>query len=54
VNGDRPRRSRRDLEEIFGEVLPATTSDERDPERPDPDADERYQRDRPPHHDRDR
>jgi hypothetical protein len=55
VNADDRRRPRRpDLDRIFGDMLPATTSDERDPEPPDPDPDERYRRDRPPHHDRER
>jgi hypothetical protein len=48
-----PRPSRRDLDAIFGDVLPGTTSDEREPERPDPDRDSWYERNRPPHHDRD-
>ncbi|HEV7646735.1 MAG TPA: hypothetical protein VGP26_01095 [Actinophytocola sp.] len=47
-----PRR-RRDLDDIFGDVLPATTSDERDPERPESDRDSWYERNRPPHHDQD-
>lgn len=42
---------RRNLDEIFGDVLPSTTSDERDDERPDTDS--WYERNRPPHHDRD-
>ena len=45
--------TRRKLDEIFGDVLPSTTSDERDEGR-DPagrDHDERWYRDnRPPHH----
>jgi len=46
-----PDRVRRRLEEVFGDVLPSTTSDERDDERPrDTDAD--LLADRPPHHDR--
>ncbi len=45
--------SSRDLDAIFGDVLPGTTSDERDPERPDADRDTWYERNRPPHHDRD-
>jgi hypothetical protein len=48
---DRPHRDR-DLDDIFGEVLPETTSDERDPEPP-VSSDEWYERERPPHHDRD-
>ncbi|HEX6352271.1 hypothetical protein [Actinophytocola sp.] len=49
---DRPRRNK-DLDEIFGEVLPSTTSDERDPEPRDDNRDDWYERERPPHHDRD-
>lgn len=43
---------RRRLDAVFGDVLPATTSDERGPEAAprDPDAD--LLADRPPHHDR--
>jgi hypothetical protein len=49
-----PPPDRPDLDKIFGDVLPSTTSDERDPEqRPDPDAESWYERNRPPHHDRD-
>ncbi|HET9140319.1 hypothetical protein [Actinophytocola sp.] len=48
---DRPPRRRRDLDEIFGDVLPDTTADERDPDTPPPD-DDWYHRNRPPHHDR--
>jgi len=44
---------RRDLDDIFGDVLPATTSDERDPERQESDRDSWYEQNRPPHHDRD-
>lgn len=40
---------RRKLDEIFGDVLPSTTSDERDPEPPTTDSDW-YERNRPPHH----
>jgi hypothetical protein len=50
ATGRRPRRP--NLEEIFGDVLPATTSDEREPEPPDTDQDSWYERNRPPHHDR--
>jgi len=49
---ERRRAERRRLDEIFGDVLPATTDDEREPgERPGFDA-EYYRRNRPPHHDR--
>ncbi|TDV45384.1 hypothetical protein [Actinophytocola oryzae] len=47
-----PDRNRKDLDDIFGEILPETTSDERDPEPPERDTDEWYERERPPHHDR--
>jgi hypothetical protein len=49
----RPAPRRRDLDDIFGEVLPTTTSDEREPERDDTDRESWYERNRPPHHDRD-
>ncbi|WP_460397610.1 hypothetical protein [Actinophytocola sediminis] len=49
----RARRRGPSLDEIFGDVLPATTSDERDPEGPSGDTDSWYERNRPPHHDRD-
>jgi hypothetical protein len=46
-----PERVRRRLDEVFGDVLPAITADERDPEPPESnDAD--LLADRPPHHDR--
>jgi hypothetical protein len=42
--------ARRRLDEIFGDVLPATTDDERDPgERRGFDA-EHYRSNKPPHH----
>jgi hypothetical protein len=43
---------RRRLEEVFGDVLPETTDDERDPETPsDGEAQERWLRNQvPPHH----
>jgi len=53
---DRPRREPRpDLDEIFGDVLPSTTSDEREQRPPDggDSRDDWYERERPPHHDRD-
>jgi len=59
-NTDPPARTelseqqRRRLAEVFWEVLPATTSDERD-DREDAagrNADARFLADRPPHHDR--
>jgi hypothetical protein len=47
-------RDRRRLDEVFGEVLPNTTSDERDPADPEPTPDDWYEHNRPPHHDQDR
>jgi hypothetical protein len=48
-----PEPVRRRLDEVFGDVLPSTTSDERD-ERPDPRAgDDELLANRPPHHDQD-
>jgi hypothetical protein len=42
---------RRRLDEVFGDVLPSTTSDERD-DRPDSaDGDAELMANRPPHHD---
>ena len=43
---------RRRLDAVFGDVLPDTTGDERDPEPPDRDPDADLLADRPPHHDR--
>jgi len=43
---------RRRIDEIFGDVLPETTSDERDPERRTGLPDDWYRENRPPHHDR--
>jgi hypothetical protein len=50
-----PEHRRRRLEEVFGEVLPSTTSDERDArdEQSVASADEELLAARPPHHDRD-
>ncbi|WP_086820101.1 hypothetical protein [Allokutzneria sp. NRRL B-24872] len=43
---------RRKLDELFGDVLPETTSDERDPgDRADRTSDAWYYENRPPHHD---
>jgi len=60
MSDDRPPQSsdesewerRRRLEAVFGDVLPETTSDERDPEAPsDEDAGDRWLRAQvPPHH----
>jgi len=48
-----PEERRRRLAAVFGEVLPETTSDERDP-APDTDGDDRSEQwlleQRPPHH----
>jgi hypothetical protein len=38
------------LGEVFGDVLPETTSDERDPERRQDGGDRWYEENRPPHH----
>jgi hypothetical protein len=46
-----PDRVRRRLDEVFGDVLPDTTSDEREPGEAD-GPDEQLLADRPPHHDR--
>ncbi|HKS44154.1 MAG TPA: hypothetical protein VJT49_03360 [Amycolatopsis sp.] len=43
-------RDRRRLDDIFGEVLPDTTSDERDPGSSDRDRESWYEENRPPHH----
>jgi hypothetical protein len=48
---DRAKRRRPSLDEIFGDVLPATTSDEREPEAPSGNRDSWYEQNRPPHHD---
>jgi hypothetical protein len=49
-----PDRVRRRLEEVFGDVLPLTTSDERDDRDGLVTADEdELLANRPPHHDRD-
>ncbi|MFB9617387.1 hypothetical protein [Kutzneria kofuensis] len=48
-----PREQReptRRLDDVFGEVLPETTSDERDPERRTDSRDSWYEENRPPHH----
>ncbi|GAA4851101.1 hypothetical protein [Saccharopolyspora rosea] len=43
---------RRRLAEIFGDVLPDATSDDRPDRAPAPDSDRWYRENRPPHHDR--
>jgi len=51
-----PEQLRRRLDEVFGEVLPSTTSDERGDEDPpvaDP-GEELLLAERPPHHDQER
>ena len=47
---------RKRLAEVFGDVLPSTTGDERDDRDPAADrrADDDLLADRPPHHDRER
>ncbi|WP_414939608.1 hypothetical protein [Amycolatopsis sp. cmx-11-51] len=49
--GSCTERQRR-VDEIFGDVLPDTTSDEREPGQRTPDSDSWYLENRPPHHDR--
>ena len=46
---ERDRRRRR-LAEIFGDVLPEQTSDDKAEAEPQPDDDERFRREVPPHH----
>jgi len=48
--GDGERRRR--VDEIFGDVLPETTSDERDADQRTGHPDDWYRENRPPHHDR--
>jgi hypothetical protein len=38
------------LEKVFGDVLPETTADERDPDRRRDTSDSWYEENRPPHH----
>ncbi|TNC23693.1 hypothetical protein [Amycolatopsis alkalitolerans] len=47
-----PNRDRRELDAVFGDLLPDTTSDEREPESPSGDREAWYRENRPPHHDR--
>ncbi|WP_091675033.1 hypothetical protein [Amycolatopsis marina] len=48
-----PRRpDKRELDAVFGEVLPDTTSDEREPGVRGRDSDDWHLENRPPHHDR--
>lgn len=41
---------RRRLAEVFGEVLPETTTDERNPDQGAADGESWYRENRPPHH----
>ncbi len=47
-----PGGAKRKIDEIFGDVLPDTTSDERDPESTGTGRDDWYHENRPPHHER--
>ncbi len=49
----REPQQRRKLSDVFGEVLPDTTSDERSEEVATGDAESWYRENRPPHHERD-
>jgi hypothetical protein len=49
---DPPARPRPSIADVFGDVLPDLTSDERAPESDESGADAWYQDNRPPHHDR--
>lgn len=51
-SSDDSRRDRRKIDEVFGDVLPETTSDERENSREQHDPDRWYRENRPPHHDR--
>lgn len=46
------RPARRTLDEVFGDVLPETTSDERESGPPRSGNDDWHLENRPPHHDR--
>jgi hypothetical protein len=46
----RPPKKRPSIADVFGDVLPDVTSDERTPEPGTPSADTWYQDNRPPHH----
>ncbi|EHK88423.1 hypothetical protein ACWGPQ_17230 [Saccharomonospora azurea] len=48
---ERPRR-RKTLDDVFGDVLPDTTRDERDSSSSAGLSDDWYRENRPPHHDR--
>jgi hypothetical protein len=47
----RPQSHRRLVSDPFGDVLPDTTGDERDPESAGGDDETWYRENRPPHHD---
>jgi hypothetical protein len=47
-----PPRRRPPVADVFGDVLPDVTSDERDPERTGSGDDTWFEDNRPPHHDR--
>lgn len=49
---ERASKRARKLDEIFGDVLPETTSDEREPDATRSSRDGWYHENRPPHHDR--
>ncbi|MER7013331.1 hypothetical protein ABT324_18080 [Saccharopolyspora sp. NPDC000359] len=49
--GRNERERRRKLAEIFGDVLPETTSDDRSDRAPAEDDERWYRENRPPHHD---
>ncbi|MBE1467622.1 hypothetical protein [Kibdelosporangium phytohabitans] len=46
-----PQERRRKIDEIFGDVMPDTTKDEREPDAGDKRDDDWYLRNKPPHHD---
>lgn len=47
---DEPPKPKPSIADVFGDVLPDTTADEREPERPSADQDDWYRENRPPHH----
>jgi hypothetical protein len=53
-SGEPPRVRKAVLADVFGDVLPDTTADERTPEHRGSSSEDWYQENRPPHHDRDR
>jgi hypothetical protein len=48
----KPEPDRRRFDEVFGDVLPETTADERDQQTSSSSDDSWYLENRPPHHDR--